>query len=290
MEVTGKTRVFGIIGDPISHSLSPLFQARFAKQHGIDAVYIPLRVMAEDVATALAGLWAANVEGFNVTVPHKESVAALVQMDEAASLIGAVNTVRRVAGGWQGTNTDWQGVRDAMHDLDVDLNGSEVLLIGAGGTARAVLHALAAGSARKVYICNRNPERLNCLMQHAARTYPAMEVSQLAWEKEKVAACALRCAVVINTTSIGLDKEDGAFPFAIGGKGVALDAVYSPDGRTPFVAAARQGGRVAVDGLPMLLAQGAASFAWWHDVRVDVVPVMMWLEERLGRCRADRLQ
>ncbi len=282
--------MFGIIGDPVSHSLSPLFQARFAEQHGIDTVYVPLRVMREDVAVALAGMWATHVEGFNVTVPHKESVAALVQMDEAATLIGAVNTVRRGTDCWQGTNTDWQAVREVLHGLGVDLPGSEALLIGAGGTARAVLHALAAGSVQRVYICNRSPERLNGLMQHAARTYPAMEVCQIAWEKEDVAACAQRCAVVINTTSIGLGEADAVFPFALGGKGVALDAVYAPDGQTPFVLAARMGGRKVVDGLPMLVAQGAASFAWWHGVQADVESVMPWLEERLGRCRADQAQ
>jgi len=290
MEVTGKTSVFGIIGDPVAHSLSPLFQARFAAQHGIDAVYVPLRVTAEHVAAALDGLWAANVQGLNVTVPHKESVAALVQADDAATAIGAVNTLRRGPHGWQGTNTDWQGVRDALHHLGGDLSGSEALLIGAGGTARAVLHALAAGSARQVHICNRSPERLSSLLRHASLTYPGMQINEVGWETPSVEACALRCPVVINTTSIGLEEPDTAFPFAIGGTGVALDAVYAPNGRTPFVTAAHQGGRTAFDGLPMLLAQGAASFEWWHGVQVEMETVMAWMEERLGRCRTDRLQ
>jgi len=290
VEVTGITRVFGIIGDPVSHSLSPLFQARFAAQHDIDVVYIPLRVSQEQMAAALAGLWAVNIQGFNVTVPHKQTVAAMVEMDAAARLIGAVNTVRRGTEGWQGSNTDWQGARDALHSLGAQLAGADVLLIGAGGTARAVLHALAEEAVRCVYICNRSPERLSVLIRHAANVYPEMEVSEVAWEKKGIEACALRCPVIINTTSIGLDEADGPFPFAIGGVGVALDAVYTPDGRTPFVVAALQGGRRAVDGLPMLLAQGAASFHWWHHVRVEVAPVMMWMEERLGRCRADRLQ
>jgi len=282
--------VFGIIGDPVSHSLSPLFQARFAAQHDIDVVYVPLRVAEEQVAVALDGLWAANVQGFNVTVPHKETVAAMVEKDSAAELIGAVNTVRRGADGWQGTNTDWQGVRDALHDLGARLDGEEALLIGAGGTARAVLHALAAGAVRRVSVCNRSPERLQGLMRHAAGAYPDLEVRELAWEKNAVEAHARQCAVVINTTSIGLGEAGEGFPFAIGGTGVALDAVYAADGQTPFVVSACRGGRRAVDGLSMLLAQGAASFAWWHGTQTDVPTVMMWIEERLGRCRADRPQ
>jgi len=290
VEVTGKTRVFGIIGDPVSHSLSPLFQARFAAQRGIDAAYVPLRVASGQVAAALDGLWAANIQGFNVTVPHKETVAGMVEKDSAAQLIGAVNTVRRGVDGWQGTNTDWQGVRDALRALGSRLEGAEVLLIGAGGTARAVLHALAGEAVRRVSICNRSAERLQALISHAADAYPDLEVRELAWEKHAVEGHARQCSVVINTTSIGLGETMVEFPFAIAGEGVALDAVYVEDGRTPFVVAACRDGRRAADGLSMLLAQGAASFAWWHGMQVDVPPVMNWIEERLGRCRADRLQ
>lgn len=290
VEVTGKTRVFGIIGDPVSHSLSPLFQSRFAQQHDIDAVYVPLRVAEGQVETALAGLWASDIQGFNVTVPHKETVAGMVSLDTAAKLIGAVNTVCRGPDGWLGTNTDWQGVRDAMQSLDVDLQGAEVLLIGAGGTARAVLHALARGGAGRVYICNRSPDRLQQLVQHAAGAYAGLELCSVAWRKEDVESTAQACPLVINTTSIGLGEAGGGFPFEIDGNGAALDVVYTPDGLTPFVLAARQGGRRVIDGLPMLLAQGAASFDCWHGVRPDVASVMTWLEARLGRCRADRWQ
>jgi len=290
VEVTGKTRVFGIIGDPVSHSLSPLFQSRFALLHDIDAVYVALRVAEGQVETALAGLWALDVQGFNVTVPHKETVAGMVKLDGAAHQIGAVNTVRRGPDGWQGGNTDWQGVRDALLHLGAQLESAEVLLIGAGGTARAVLHALAKGGAGRVHICNRSPQRLQELMLHATDTYPDTEFCELAWQKKDIEAVALHCPLVINTTSIGLGEAGVEFPFAIDGKGVALDAVYSPDGQTPFVRAAVRGGRRVVDGLPMLLAQGAASFDWWHGIRPDVASVMTWVEERLGRCRADRSQ
>jgi len=290
VEVTGKTRVFGIIGDPVSHSLSPLFQARFAQQHDIDAVYVALRVAEGQVKAALDGLWATDIEGFNVTVPHKECVAGMVEKDAAAELIGAVNTVRRGPAGWQGGNTDWQGVRDALLGLDARLEGSEALLIGAGGTARAVLHALAQGKVGSVHICNRSAQRLEDLMQHATNAYPAMKLSSIAWQKHDIEAMACRCPLVINTTSIGLGEAGARFPFDICGEGIALDVVYAPDGRTPFVESARRGGRHVIDGLPMLLAQGAASFEWWHGVRPDVPAAMAWMESRLGRCRADRPQ
>jgi len=290
VEVTGNTKVFGIIGEPVAHSLSPLFQARYAAQHDIDAVYIAMCVARENVARALDGLWAADVQGLNVTVPHKETVAAMVQADTAARLIGAVNTLRRGPQGWQGTNTDHEGIRYALlHELGVELQGLDVLLIGAGGTARAVLHALAAEKVKCVHVCNRSPDRLEGLIRHASEAYAGMEVRKVAWDQHGVEACALRCPLVINTTSIGLDGGE-RFPFAIGGIGAALDAVYCPDGRTPFVEAASQGGRRVVDGLPMLLAQGAASFQWWHELQVEIPPVMAWMKERLGRCQLDKVQ
>ncbi|MDX8391207.1 MAG: shikimate dehydrogenase [Mariprofundaceae bacterium] len=278
--------MFGIIGDPVSHSLSPLFQARFAMQHGINAVYVPWRVRCEGVATVLDGLWAADVQGFNVTVPHKETVCELVQADADAAAIGAVNTVRRGADGWQGTNTDWQGMCSVFKRLAVNIDAGEALLIGAGGTARAVLHALAQAGARQVHVCNRSEVRLQAFVRHAEATYPDMRLDTVAWETAAVEAVVLRCPLVINTTSIGLADADVSFPFRIGGEGAAVDAVYTPDGQTPFVAAAQLGGRIAVDGLPMLLAQGAASFDWWHDTHAEVEPVMQWMQQRLNRVGA----
>ncbi len=288
VEVTGKTSVFGIIGDPVSHSLSPLFQARFAIQHGIDAVYVPWCVQSADVETALAGLWAADVQGFNITVPHKQTVLAMVQADVDASAIGAVNTVRRIDDGWEGINTDWRGIASVLRDMQADIGHQEVLVIGAGGTARAVLHALAVGGAQHIHICNRSENRVHALLQHAAKTYSDTSFDVVPWDTVEVEACTRRCPLVINTTAIGLGDVDAVFPFHIAGDGIAVDVVYTPSGETPFVLAARSGGRRAVDGLPMLLAQGAASFDWWHDVHTEVGPVMQWMEQRLQRSQAVR--
>jgi len=283
VEVTGKTSVFGIIGDPVSHSLSPLFQARFADQHGIDAVYVPCRVQAGDVSTALAGLWVTGMQGFNVTVPHKQTVLSMLQADSDALAIGAVNTVRRGQDGWEGINTDWCGIGNVMKHLQADVKHQDSLLIGAGGTACAVLHALAKRDAQKVYVCNRSEQRLHEFMQHAVGTYPDISFAAVNWNTADVEACIRRCRLVINTTAIGLGDSNAVFPFRVGGDGLAVDVVYAPSGETPFVVAARKGGRKAVDGLAMLLAQGAASFDWWHHTQTEVAPVMRWMEQHLKR-------
>jgi shikimate dehydrogenase len=275
--------VFGIIGDPVAHSISPLFQNRFAGLHGIDAVYVPFHVHPDDVGRALDGLWVTGVQGFNVTVPHKEAVLELVETDEAARAIGAVNTVRRGQRGWQGTNTDWCGVMDVLQGLGMDLAGAEVLMFGAGGTARAMLHAMAESGVRRLRICNRGRERLDRLMAHAARHYAGLSVEAVAWDQKAVTQASKEAALLINTTTVGLGESGGTFPFELAGDGLAMDAVYRPDGNTPFVQTAKRAGCRAVDGLPMLVAQGAAAFHFWHGEMPERGETLRWLEGTLGR-------
>jgi len=283
VEISGKTKLYGILGWPVSHSLSPVFQAQFFRQFGLDAVYVPFAVPPERLQQALDGLWATGVEGANVTVPHKEAVSAMVAADADAAVIGAVNTLRRSETGWVATNTDWQGFRAVLEQVAVDLHGKSALMFGAGGTARAVVHALASMGLTRLAICNRNEERLRSLVEHAHQYYPAMNVSAVTWSEAEVARVSEQSVLLINCTSIGLDATS-AFPFKLNGSGVALDVVYRPDGGTPFCEEARQAGRQVVDGLPMLIAQGAASFAWWFDGKVpDWQATLAWMESRLGR-------
>jgi len=285
VEISGKTKVYGIMGFPVEHSLSPTFQAEFFRQFAVDGVYVPFAVTPGKVREALAGLMAIGVEGFNVTVPHKESVCEWVRRDADAEAIGAVNTVRRGSdGAWEATNTDWRGFAGVLQALGADVRGSEVLLFGAGGTARAVLHALAQLGTSVVHVCNRGQQRLTEFLAHARRRYPATHLQPVAWDQDAVAAAASASHVAINTTSIGMDAQAGPFPFTLAGDGVAIDTVYAPHGLTAFCTAAAQAGRQAVDGLPMLVAQGAESFAFWHPGKhPDRLATLRWLERRLGR-------
>jgi len=262
--INGKTKTYGIIGHPVEHSLSPCFQNRFLQAQHSNALYIPFTVQPELLSDCVAGLWALGVEGFNVTVPHKESIFSMVAADADAQRIGAVNTVRRSGDHWQATNTDWRGFKAVVEGLQVDMAGQSALLFGAGGTSRAVLHALAQLHVGTVMICNRNQERLAALMQVAHEHYPDLHCEALAWQQESVSKACEHAALVINTTSIGLQAGQ-VFPFVLSGAGVAIDAVYQADGNTAFIHAAALAGRTGIDGLPMLIAQGAAAFAWWHD-------------------------
>jgi len=287
--IHGKTSLYGIIGDPISHSLSPLFQNYFLEQTKQDAIYSPFHVLPDTLNLALLGLHASHIQGLNITVPHKATALALVNADADASIIGAVNTIKRTPNEWLATNTDWQGFAAVLQGLQADTSHAPVLLFGAGGTARAVIHALVQQGVQKIYLCNRSTQRAEQLIHQAKRSY-AIEITHLAWQQEDVSKVCKMCKTIINTTSIGLQQND-TFPFNIAGKGVAIDAVYKPSGHTAFTLAATAGGYHTTDGLPMLIAQGIASFAFWHQDAIqlghlslpDKLESLHWVERQLAR-------
>jgi len=281
MDINGKTRLFGIIGDPVGHSLSPMFQNYFLQQAGINAVYLPFHVRREGLGAAVDGLHALGVEGFNVTVPYKERLPDTILKDGESVKIGAVNTVRREGDRWHATNTDWLGLKSVIEGLN--LEASTALIFGAGGTARAALHSLAAIGVQSLYICNRGRPRLDSLLEHARKHYPHLEVAGVRWLGSDVREAAAGSQLIINTTSIGLLPDVAEFPFPLAGSGVGVDAVYRPDGRTLFTRAAGCAGLRSVDGLPMLMAQGAASFSFWHGQDPDLLTALRWVEAKLGR-------
>ncbi|MDX8377602.1 MAG: shikimate dehydrogenase [Mariprofundales bacterium] len=286
-------QLYGIIGDPVSHSLSPIFQPWFAEQ--CDAiktpiVYAPFHVRSERVQYAINALWEMKACGLNVTVPHKELLFAFVQPDDDARIIGAVNTLRRVDNGWQACNTDWRGMADVLEDCNNDVNSipKYALLFGAGGTARATLHALNHCTYKHIIIANRNRERAQELIATAQQYYPNMLLEVIDWQQENVYKAAQSVDVLINTTSIGLNKND-IFPFSLPHNCTGIDAVYSSDGCTSFVKNIRHANGTAQDGLAMLVAQGAYSFAYWHDLLLDQDnnlrhAVQKRLEKFLNRC------
>jgi shikimate dehydrogenase len=258
---TAGTRVFGLLGDPVSHSLSPRFQNAALRALGLDGVYVAMRCAAGEMPGLLLSLAGAGGGG-NVTVPHKELAARTVERrTETVEATGACNTFWLEDGRVCGDNTDVEGASAAVHAvLGRSPAGARVLLLGAGGSARAVLHALTAEGAERVVILNRTPARAEGLIAHGGRARTSVAVAaspaELAGERFDLA---------INTTSLGLREED-ELPLAPDGAigfDAALDLVYSPDG-TRWVKAVTALGRPAMDGTEMLLMQGAASFRrWW---------------------------
>ena len=271
MVISGNARVAGVMGWPVTHSLSPRLHGHWLELYGIDGAYVPLPVTPEKFSEALRALAAAGFVGANVTVPHKE--AALAAMDDAtanARAIGAVNTiVVQKDGRLLGSNTDGLGflanVRDFLPGWSA--RGKSIALLGAGGAAKAIAWTLLAEGAARAHIINRTPDRAKAL---AAALGP--NALPVLWDH--AAELALEEAdMLVNTTTLGmrgqprLDIDLG--PLA--GDAIVADIVYTPL-ETDLILRARSRGNPTVDGIGMLLHQARPGFAAWFGREPEVTP------------------
>lgn len=255
---SASTRLFALLGDPVSHSLSPAFQNAALRAAGLDGVYVALRCAPSEVEGLIRGIARAGGGG-NVTVPHKEAAAAAVDRRTATvERTGACNTFWLEDGEVWGDNTDVAGARAAIRTLVGDAAPESVLVIGAGGAARAVLCAL-EGIARRITLLNRSLDRAHELAARFASESLVIEVLSLDADLSDRSF-----DLAINSTSLGLRPAD-PLPSTGGARfAAALDVVYSPNG-TPWVHHLRAQGIPANDGKEMLLQQGAAAFRrWWR--------------------------
>ncbi len=271
-ELSGKSRIFGIFGDPVSHSLSPAMQNLAMRAAGIDAAYVPFNVAPQDLAAAVAGMRALKIGGVNITLPHKQLIMPLLdRVDPDAALIGAVNTVVQNDAELVGFNTDGLGfLQSVREDLGFEPAGKSILLLGAGGACRAAAVALLRSGVNDLSIVNRNKERAEDLVGRISHAFPSQSIRAHGLNEAGFVDDLVRADLVVNTTSIGLGGEEITFcPLAkIKTSASVYDMVYSPV-ETPFVAAARLRGHVAVDGLGMLAGQGEEAFFLWFNVRPE---------------------
>jgi shikimate dehydrogenase len=259
--LTAQSRVFAVLGDPIEHSLSPVIQNAAFRETGVDGVYVALHCDAERMVGFMSGLGGAGGGG-NVTLPHKEKAASVLDKEsEAVRRTGACNTFWGEDGKLCGDNTDVEGFGRALrHFLGVGPAGYRVLLLGAGGAARAVLLSLVDDQAEDVLILNRTVERARAV----ARRIGGDRVRVAEGRSDVVDG---DFDLVVNTTRLGLASEDD-LPFdleCLSRAGAVMDLVYGPS-TTPFVEASKRLGIPAVDGGDMLVHQGAVSFeGWWGE-------------------------
>lgn len=266
--VTARTRLIALLGDPVAHSLSPIFQNSAFRASGVDGTYLALRCEADSLPGLLLGI-ARGGGGGNVTVPHKTLAAEVVERRTAAvESTGACNTFWLEGGRVCGDNTDVAGVRAAVHALVGSPAGKRVLLLGAGGAARAAVAALLDDEVTAIHLLNRTPARAAALRESfaAGGSSPGDPAGVLRVVPAGAPLDAERFDLVVNATSLGLRAED-PLPLTfdlVGEVGAALDLVYAP-GETRWVRVARAGGIRAADGIEMLLHQGAAAFErWWQ--------------------------
>ena len=267
--LTGHTRIVGIIGDPIEHSRSPqMHNAAFAKA-GLDYVYVPFHVRPDDLADAIAGFKALNVVGINVTLPHKQAVIPyLTSISREAELVGAVNTLTFVDDGIHGDNTDAPGVLRALEeegDMSVPV-GQEVVVLGAGGSARAVVVALALGGVASITIANRTVERAVSLAEEMQqKTNIPMHGMGLA--DARLPDAVSRCMLLINTATASMDPTQPLLVSAdwLQSNTIVYDIVYTPP-VTPLMKAASERRCPTLGGIGMLVHQGAIAFEKWTGV------------------------
>jgi shikimate dehydrogenase len=270
MKINATTKLFGLLGNPVEHSLSPLLQNSLAEKMGHNMAYLAFPVGAGAIGEAVRGASALGVAGLNVTVPYKTAVIPyLSAIDPAAERLGAVNTLVRRADGFHGYNTDTLGLYVVMASEDMNIEDREIILLGAGGAARAAAYMCAEKKARQVFIINRTHEKAEELASEVNRTMQTEIFSAIALDD--LAQLPPRKYLAIQSTSLGMHPfeddvliEDTAFYEKIE---AAIDLVYNPS-ETLFMKKVQAAGGRAVNGLKMLLYQGVAAYELWQQVSV----------------------
>lgn len=268
MTLTGKARVAGIVGWPITHSRSPQLHGFWLNHHGIDGIYVPLGVPPERIDIAFKGLAAAGFRGLNVTLPHKlTAYEACDKIDDTAKRIGAVNTiVFGDDGAIHGGNTDAFGFIENVRQNSDWASGGTAVVLGAGGSARAVCVALSDAGVTEIRLINRTRERAETLAESLGGPVTAGN-----WADRNDALDG--AGLLVNTTSLGmtgqppLEIDLAALP----GNAVVNDIVYAPL-ETELLAAARARGNQTVDGIGMLLHQARPGFKAWFGQDPEVTP------------------
>jgi shikimate dehydrogenase len=277
MSISGAARLAGIVGWPVAHSLSPGLHGHWLAEHNIDGAYVPMPVRREDLASVLNSLRAVGFAGVNVTVPHKEAAFALChEADEAARAAGAANLLVFQDDRILGRNTDSLGLAASLGEtLGAEmLKGKSVVVLGAGGAARAAVLALSTLGASEVSIVNRDRHRADTL---AAAMKPFVSAKLLVANWPEAAADAV---LLLNATSAGMHGStalDIALE-ALPNSAAVCDIVYNPL-ETALLKLARQRGHRTVDGLGMLMHQAVPSFEAFFGVRPTVSPKLRALLE-----------
>lgn len=265
--ITGKTAVLAVIGDPIGHSLSPVMHNAALAALGADYVYVAFAIAPEALPAALAGFAATGLRGFNVTLPHKQTIMPLLgQISPEAQAVGAVNTVWRSEAGWAGTNTDVAGFLAPLKALSRSWAGAEAVVLGNGGSARAVVAGCAQLGLSRVHVVGRSAARLSAFEQswQGSPLQPPLVVQP--WEA--LPQLLPQADLVVNTTPLGMHPHPEAAPLeaaaleAMKRDAIAYDLIYTPR-PTRFLSLTSQRGLKTIDGLEMLVQQGAAALEIW---------------------------
>ncbi|MGY6529455.1 MAG: shikimate dehydrogenase [Cyanobacterium sp.] len=274
MKITGKTKILGIIGNPIEHSLSPIIQNRAIALLNLDYIYVPFPVLGEDIKTALDGFRAVDIKGFNVTIPHKQAVMPfLSHITDTAKLIGAVNTLWQTLDGWHGTNTDIDGFIAPLKALNRNWADVTPIVLGNGGASRAVIVGCAQLGCKEIKVVGRNFDKLKEfqsswdyeLLQAKITIHPWDELSHILPQSD----------LIVNTTPLGMSPHTEKSPLdneqisLLKQGAIVYDLIYTPRPTLLLQQAQKQGATI-IDGTEMLVQQGAVGFEIWTGEKAPV--------------------
>ncbi|MGF1542233.1 MAG: shikimate dehydrogenase [Pleurocapsa sp.] len=286
--ITGKTKLLGVIGDPIKHSFSPVMHNAAIAHLGLDYVYLPLPVKAEALEVALAGFAAINLVGFSITIPHKQAIIPLLSaVTPDAEMVGAVNTVWRTEGGWEGTNTDVEGFIAPLKIMSRNWQQIIPVVLGNGGAARAVVTGLAQLGCSEIHVVGRDRDKL-ARFQYSWHDIPQITSILKIHHWDNLPALLPAAELLVNTTPVGMYPHvnnspiDESLMAKLPPGAIAYDLIYTPN-PTEFLKLARKhGAKEAIDGLEMLVQQGAAALEIWLQQPAPVEIMRNSLKKHLG--------
>lgn len=284
MEITGQTKVVGVIGDPVKHSCSPPMHNAAFREMGMDYIYVPFWVQPEHLAAAVHGFKALNVSGINITLPHKKEVLPLMDsVSQEAAIIGAVNTMVFRDGMVEGHNTDARGLIASLREEGVeDIEGMNIVILGAGGGAQAIVVGLALEKAGRIIIANRTLEK-GVKLAESVSEKTGVQVEGVSLDDKRLSEYISESALLISTITAGMDPN---IPLVIDPDWLhqdlaVCDIVYIPP-ETNLLRAANKRGLKTIGGMGMLVHQGAISFQLWTGKQPPVDTMRQALAEALG--------
>jgi shikimate dehydrogenase len=294
IQIRGTTQLLGVIGCPIEHSLSPVMhnaalatRALNLNQAALEYVYLPLKVASTHLESALEGMAALGYQGFNVTIPHKQAIMPYLQeISPLAQAVGAVNTVSRQGDRWVGTNTDVQGFGSPLAALNQTWHNTEVCILGGGGSARAVIAGCHQIRCAAIHVVGRDLLKLKALQKSLLQA--ELQISVQIHEWSVLDTLLPQVGLVVNTTPVGMYPNVDASPLTetalalLPQNAIVYDLIYTPR-PTRLLQLAQQKHFQTIDGLEMLIQQGAAAFELWTGDKPSIDVMRQAALEALGK-------
>jgi len=279
-EINHNTKIVGVIGHPIKHSLSPMMHNYAFNKLDLDFVYLPFDIASINLKDALKGMLALGIKGFNVTIPHKERIVDyLDELSDSANIVNAVNTVVNENGKLHGYNTDVEGIIKTLEEYKDEINEKMVSVIGAGGAARAVIYTLINRfNIEKINIINRTMGKAEVLKDYFTSKMLFEKIKTYELSPPDIIKILNKSKLIVNASSIGMMPDEDDSPTTIAesfnDNQIVFDLVYNPR-RTKFLSIAESQGATVLNGLKMFVEQGAKAFEFWTN---EIMPTEKILE------------